>query len=250
MIKSPIIFTSTFYRSPEEIRFSLALETCRKASEAGYSMVVVDGSPEGIVRQELALAGATVFPELERGMGPSRRQAAFHARELAFRNHSHSFLWMEPEKPDLIRSIPLIQSQMEKRDADLIVVGRTPEVWSTYPEFQRQTESEAVSIFNKVAGTKGFDPFFGPVMFNRRSLGLLSLFDPHDYGLRDDYVCHFAICNAMVNRMKVESFKVGFTYPPEQKVEEEGSLNEEMRKKRIAQRDQIGDAYKTLLAML
>ncbi len=247
MVKSPILVTTTMYKSVDEVRCQLAFETVRKAVADGYTIVVVDGSPTTDVHAELRGLGAIVFPELHRGMGPSRRQAFFHAVEVAGENCVDGILWLEAEKHDLIRSLLQIQDYFCE-DADILVIGRESSAWETYPPFQVETEQQANAEWSKVTGLKGFDPFFGPVAFSVQTAAkYFVLNQPKLSCLEDTYVGHYATLLGLNAGLKVWPVSVDFVYPPAQRAEELGALNDEMIKKRRWQMETLVKAYHTLM---
>ncbi|MES2006526.1 MAG: hypothetical protein V4436_00290, partial [Patescibacteria group bacterium] len=71
--KARAIVTATYYTSPDDLRFGLALKTCAAAKEAGYPLFIVDGSPDPSIREALRNSGAIVYEQVEDGMGASRR---------------------------------------------------------------------------------------------------------------------------------------------------------------------------------
>jgi len=102
-----IIFTSTYYpsdSSTDKIRAELALLTLKKSKEKGYEIVFIDGGYKGSFLSEIRRNGGILIKQSEKGLGNARRQGF---RE-AYNKNKKVILWTEPEKHDLIRSIPLI----------------------------------------------------------------------------------------------------------------------------------------------
>ena len=228
----------------EELRFRLACELVQKARAAGQVVVIVDGSPNpGNIRARLSELGALVFPQLHQGIGPSRREAFFHATEVARAKGADIVLWTEPEKVDLIRSVPQIVAPIEQGEADIVIPRRSAASWETWPSFQRETEEEANRRYNEIVGTDDHDPMFGPVAFTVNYADYFVLSDRVPE-VPDTYIQHYApIIAASDAAAVVKSVEVDMTYPPEQRAEEEGSLSDEMKKKRLWQRDTLVAAY-------
>jgi hypothetical protein len=266
-----VIVTTTFYKSLDELRFRLACDMVTLATSRGYKVVVVDGSPANIqdsVRKVLTDCGAIIFPQLHKSMGPSRRQAFFHAWELAMEESVPYILWMEPEKVDLVNFVEEVVYPMSLHYtvddyADIVIPGRTERSKSTWPTFQMESERKAAEIYNEVFGGDGFDTFFGPVAFKteERVARHFILFNPGLYGtpeeVPDTNIQLFIPPIAKSAGCKVTSIRVDMTYPPEQRVEEEGELNDVMKEKRRHQFEtltagfrniarHIGEVYKIL----
>jgi hypothetical protein len=225
----------------------LACKLARLAVIANnHILVVVDGSPNEDIKMGLKEAGATIFPELHRGMGPSRRQAFFHAFEVAHQHDINIILWTEPEKVDLINSIPKIIEPIEIGEADIVIPCRSAKSWETWPAFQRESEQEANKVYNEVFGVKDFDPMFGPVAFDRE-FGLSFIASRGSESIEDTYIQHYAPREAaFYEDAWVKTEEIDMTYPPEQRAEEEGALNDAMREKRKQQLVSLTNAYRAL----
>ena len=236
-----VIATTTFYKSVEELRFKLACLFVAAARKLGYSVVIVDGSPGKEVAEILRGLGALVYPQLHKGMGPGRREAFFHAREVAFQVGAIAIAWVEPEKVDFIQSIEGLIEKIAMGFVDIVIPRRSGASWQTWPAFQVESEKEANSVYNKVFGLKDFDPMFGPVLFSIEAAPYFVLC--YVEGVEDTYIQHYAPRIASREGAQVVSVEVDMTYPPEQKEEEEGALNEAMLEKRRDQRDSLIQAY-------
>jgi hypothetical protein len=262
--KSTVIATTTFYKSTSELRFELACQFVTEAKTAGYPVVIVDGSPIKEVAGRLRELGAIVFPQLHKGMGPSRREVFFHAEQVAVGGFESSFdvfdyyrsiLWTEIEKVDIIRSIPQLVFPIENRQADIAIAQRSKKSWGSWPEFQQRSEQQANAIYNEVFGTENFDPMFGPVAFSIEMAKYFVLRLNQEFGKRhmptralvqDTYVQHYAPIVAKFAGERVRSVEIDMIYPPAQRVEEEGLLDDEMRKKRIWQMETLTEAYRAI----
>src|SRR3989344_398300 len=110
------VLTTTFYQSFVELRFNLACQMIGSAIGMGLRAVVVDGSPDLEVARRLEKIGAEVHRESNKGIGSSRRQLFGIAEDTGDENY---FLWTEPEKPDLIRSIPTLVEPLVRRATDI-----------------------------------------------------------------------------------------------------------------------------------
>lgn len=243
-----IIATTTYYRGLTETRFCLAEQMFREAREAGHIVVDVDGSPKSIVAENLRQTGASIYPQLVEGMGPSRRQVFYLAYEASLRFGCDIILWTEPEKVDLIRNIPKIIRSIQDGHADVVIPARSAKSWETWPAFQQKTEQEANAVYAQVTGLHGFDPMHGPVAFERKAARYFVLFDPTKYGVRDRYIQHYAAMVALSEGKQVISVDIDTCYPLTQKIEEEGNAG--MNAKRTAQRDEISTDYRKMATIL
>lgn len=233
------VLTTTFYKSSRETRFHLACQLIGNAVGVGYNVLVVDGSPDPAIGQALAKIGASVQAQTVPGMGNGRRQLFCLAT-----GQRGFFLWVEPEKVDLIRSIPKIVVPLEHGEADIVIPSRTQRSWASYPEFQVASEQKANNAYSKVVG-KPFDPMFGPVAFGSNVAEYFATCNPAlQFGATDGYIQHFAPLVAMKEGRKIISVPVDFYYLPAQRVEEETGLRDEMQKKREWQLDQLADGYR------
>lgn len=223
------ILTTTFYRSMDELRFRLACKTTCAAREAGHPVLLVDGSPDRSIRDAFTDLGAVVLAETDHGIGPSRRQLFTVACQT-----SHPFFqWMEIEKTDYIRSIPLVAEPVALGLANVATPRRKD--LASYPQFQALTETTADLVYESYMG-KGLRPMFGPVLFDREALPYFEECNPAlKYGGHDTYIQHIAPMECRANGRRVMSVEVDFTYPPDQRAEEEGALNAEMIEKRLRQ---------------
>lgn len=250
--KQAVIAMPTFYKEgSRDPRFPFAIRTIEAARAAGYTICVVDGSPDpnvkAVFRSEQLDKGAHVFPDLHRGLGAAKRQTVYHAMEVARAIGAQFIAMIEPEKFDMIRLLdewlaPLVSG------ADVSVADRSVESWKGYPLFQGGSEVHANNAFAVAIGLH-LDIMFGPVAF-RIATALDCFLNPAGYlgeGVEDTYIQHFGTVVAHARGLKVvASPPLDFQYPPEQRAQEEGALDEEMRKKRTWQRDSLVKAYAAL----
>jgi len=243
-----VVVTTTFYNNVSELRFKLACELVAKAVTAGYPVFIIDASPNPEIAEKLRELGALVFPQQCKGMGPGRRQAFFHATEVASQKNADIVVWTEPEKVSLIGLIPKFTAPIAAGMADIAILRRSQKSWETWPAFQKESEEKANEVYNEVFFTRGFDPMAGPVAF-RISMASYFAFcyaalEISD--IEDTYIQHYAPAIARAENERVVSIEVDITYPTEQKVEEEQALNKEMVEKRKWQLDTLSKAYRAL----
>lgn len=241
----PVIITSTFYRKMD-LRFQLACQTVEKATAAGHTVVIVDGSPTEIIREELRKRGAHVFLQRHEGMGASRREAFFHAGEVAGNLGIKTFLWTEPEKHSIVPFIPEIVEPLECRNPRIVIPKRSKNGMETWPTFQQESEREANDAYATATGLHGFDPMFGPVAWSRKWHWAFTLCNPklNAWEVPDTYVQHYAPLWALHNsRIRPVSVEIDMEYPEEQRKEEEAVENTAIRAKRTEQLRTLKEAY-------
>ena len=247
-LKSVVIAVVTFYKTMEELRFKLACQTIGNAIAHGHAVVVVDGSPNPEVAKKFVELGAKVFPELHRGLGPSKRQSFFHASEIASQEGYAAVLACEAEK-DLAEFVPELLDPVLTGEATVVVPERTAEGWNSYPEFQRQTEREANNVFLEETRIS-LDIMFGPVLFTKRTARHFVIQDPKNWGFVDGYAQHLGVLQSWFNATlavgEVVPVEIEFRYPAEQRAEEEGALTDAMKAKRLQQRDSLIASYKSV----
>lgn len=233
--KAVAVLSTSFYKDPlsaDLTRYALARTLIAKATNAGHRVITVDGSPSTAHLVAFAEAGALVLEETEHGIGPSRRQLFTAGGELS--QIIQAFLWTEIEKEGLVQFIPMIAEPLLADEADIVMLQRKN--LGSYPEFQAETETIADRVFQEVTGIWDASPMFGPVAFNRRALPLFAKCNPKVlFGGYDTYIQHIPPIYAKAQGLRVAVVTVDFTYPPEQRAEEEGALTDAMRKKRLSQ---------------
>ncbi len=258
------IAITTFYKDPlgkDAVRFACAKKQVERGVAAGYTIVVIDDSPEvttsqsalvvssePLVANVLKKLGAKVFRQQQPGMGAAKRESAFHASFFG-----DIIVMNEAEKYDLVRHIPtLIKPIIEDGDS-IVVAKRTAASDRTYPTFQIETEKVADDafgeIFKKHDHLKGVRPMFGPVVVRRDLVYYFALYRHANIpGLPDTYIQHYGTVLADDSEIVcgVRSVAIDFHYPPEQRAEEDAADNKTIRAKRIEQRDTLIKAYRTL----
>lgn len=239
-----VIYTTTFYGNDpvSAVREKLALKLFENANKLRVKCVVVDGGSNPDF-----LAAARQFPNIEviidpsLGMGQSRRVAlkkAITKEEAAF------FLWVEPEKSDLIDEASLGKMITGLRDQKTDIVVPKRESMETLPEFQAWIENRANKRAMKISGVSEdevkeiWDIWFGPKMFNRDGaqyfLNYQGKLDKWDAVLKP-------VFDAYKAGKRVSSVGVDYKYDITQKQNEEN--DREMKKKRVTQ-------YMTILSEL
>ena len=233
---------TTFYKSVNELRFKLACQTVIEAVKFGYRVIIVDCSPDPMVKGTLYKLGAHIFNQKEPGIGPGRRELFGFADSLC--DPKDVIFCTEPEKVDIVRFISDIVEPIVAGGVDIVIPKRTKISWDSYPSFQEKSEKIANLVYRKATGMEA-DPMFGPVAFSRDVAEYFRYFDPSEYKIADNYVQHYSPLWAKSEGKKVSTVEVDFIYPPEQKLEEEEMNRKfgEMVEKRLLQTLQLAEAY-------
>ena len=236
------VVTTTFYNDLAETRFHLACQLVGDAVGTGYDVIVVDGSPNTAIGEALKRIGASVYKQIARGMGPSRRELFMKAEEDDCL--PEYFVWTEPEKPDVIRSIPKLVAPLALGEAEIVILERTEASWSSYPNYQVESERQANAVYAEVTG-RNFDPMSGPMAWTRKVNRYFSECNPKErFGAADTYIQHIAPLLAMADGCRVASVPVDFYYPRAQFKEELTTLSDAMVAKRTRQLAECTEAYR------
>jgi hypothetical protein len=210
-----VLFTSTFYQQDAESinRSKLAIDLVRNAYSLGVKLIIADASPLSpgentsqfekdlrhiiwdnstisIIRTQKRLDGGTTST-----MADERKQSLEHALFLYPKNNH--FLWIEPEKANLITAASLskIIQTAKETGADFVIPARAQlsyilnqdnkkvpdiSVWgmNTLPEFQARTETRANKALRKDMW-ESHDSYFWPVLLKRWTWTEQWLQSPH-----------------------------------------------------------------------
>ena len=157
-----VVLTTTFYQDDDggRLRRGLAGEFFRRGSNSGYTIVsmdgnAVDGNLGEFGRQIQGDYGINVFPETQRGLGPSRREAVSHAFDMAQRLNRPYLFWTEPEKIDIFAHIDKVVGESEKVGADAAIIDRGD--LRDYPIGQQSSEKFGARLYYGL----GFKDFSG-----------------------------------------------------------------------------------------
>ncbi|KAL7531658.1 hypothetical protein ACHAXR_004161, partial [Thalassiosira sp. AJA248-18] len=154
------VVTVTFYPDTSDVRFHLALELCKLATQHKIHLIIVDGSPNHPAVRDQFQNGSDGYVHVfqqdrERysGKGGSLRQAILKATEwIQEENNNHSnaesilneaaICFTEPEKVDMMNHVHEIVKPIIKGRADVVVPTRNDEFFrQTYPIEQYHSES-------------------------------------------------------------------------------------------------------------
>lgn len=224
-----VVFTCTFYKSLDDVRFLVCLEFLANAKRCGVRVVVVDASPDEAVRGAMRAAGAhAVTLQTAKGRkGAALREALAIARALAADDGRAWLCWQEPEKADMARlwarvidGAPTLEVVVPARERLLFA--------ATYPAEQFHSESFANAYLDlaaqKYGGTcVGFgdtlDWHFGPFALRAEHA---DRWLANEGELWDAQVV--PIARALKDGLAVGGVEVPFVAPEAMKVEEENDF--------------------------
>jgi len=255
------VATTTFYKDTEEgrLRKDLSLDFFRRNLEQDYPVFVVDGgTDDGKFIADLNKMGIHAYPENQRGLGGSRREAMTHAYSYARQEGVDYLAWSEPEKTDFVSSLAYLMVRMNNTKADLIVPQRKS--MENYPTAQQHSETFGNQLHTDQgyvdASGKPLDTFFGPKVWKRQATPYFLVFDDKKiaqvlsdmrleelkkYGIgltdelravelqkaekdlmRTDHAQHMPVCLMVLRGRRVVSAEIDYTHPAAQtKFEEE-----------------------------
>lgn len=247
------IFTSTFYRYNENtsienqdvVRSNLAIKTIENANKLWIHLVVLDGwSCEDFLSKIRKFLNITIIEADDTNnikslsMWEARRMALEIARE---KYNTDFYLWMEPEKDNLItkENIDPLMQEARTEKHEIIIPKRKNK--ASYPDFQAREETRAnkelsslmYKYTNKNWDTKEwntkeynaydgeeYDLFFWPKLFSKKVidyfLSYKSTLDKSDAIITPILIAH-------QNWVSVWSKEIDYTYDITQKENEESS---------------------------
>ena len=241
-IDSPplIVVAPTFFKDKSDIRYALALESCRTAAEHAVNVLLIDASPSQDIRDELEEAGrgfVRVVPQASKGKkGAALREGIKLAVEDFQRDDSNSdndnsdkstrrsiIGFQEFEKTDWIRHWKSIAIHASESGSDIVVPRRRDEDFrATYPIEQYHSERFA-NLFLDSLGTQiglgSIDWTNGPVALD---VSMADQWIACDGEIWDAQLV--PIINCFLEREAVvTSFEVAYRHPETMKRQEEGN---------------------------
>lgn len=238
--KGMVIFTVTWYGSPDDLRLRMCLNTIRECRERSIAVVVVDDSPSVDVRSALRTSGAVVRRQTVPGKkGVALREAATIARRLPGVTSSTYLCWQEAEKTDMVRHWTEI---LDDGKVDVVVPFRNLESFrETYPIEQYHEEMfgnrylDAIaarhlygpnsdppprSDFASDGGAPRLDWCFGPIGFRAGHAELWT-----EYRGGDSYDAQVVpLVHALRRGVRVSSREIEYRAPSEMQAQEEGDI--------------------------
>jgi hypothetical protein len=233
-----VIATTTFYNPDSEIdrhRAGNARNTVRNATEAGYTIVVVDGGSSDEFLREIECLGAQLHMEAGSGMGQSRRQTL----QAAYDTGKPVVAWTEPEKesyiPEIYKTaVPILEGCVD------LVVPRRNNMYS-YPTAQQNAEPLGNSFWKALTG-HDLDMWFGPRTWARDMSHYFLDYDGTEHGDKWDSI-FIPVMDAIIDGKQVTGVEVNYTHPQVQTDMEDKSVK--FYFKRLEQLDNLMRALDT-----
>ena len=238
-----IVVAPTFYKSIDETRFLLALESCREAAKQNTRLVLVDASPNPQIRSMLESAGrpiVKVVQQTSKGKGAALKEAIQTAQNEIVSSSENDeknirtkattttvIAFQELEKVDMFRSSHWqhLLYHMYIHNADVTVPWRSDKLFKkTYPSEQYHAETFANMYLNSLANElqmTSIDWTMGPVAFTSN---IAKYWLDYDSKLDSYDVQLVPIINAYLQgKAKLTSYVIDYQHSSEMKDMEEGS---------------------------
>lgn len=265
--KSIAIVTGTLYStwyegetrhplSADKVRGDLAFSTFTLAKNKGYNLVVIDGGSSDAFKKALEKKDIPFTMQIQAGgIGSSRRQGIEQSENT---EGVKIICPTEPEKVSIVSDcIQIASLPILKNEADIVVLSRNNQSFSTYPQYQARQEQKANVLYNKILRSRGLlreeDPdldfWFGArffanrpdvtelfkevFQFNKGNTTIDKLINLEMYS----NVQFFPIVTALHKGLRVKSVEVPYKHPRAQTAFEEG--NPSFDRKRDIQRRTI-----------
>lgn len=220
-----IVVAPTFYADRMDLRYQLALELCREAAKLEIHLLLVDGSPDPQVQEELAQAGQG-FVTVEKQKLPGKKGVALREGIAAAQAKAASddtiIAFQEPEKIDMLRHWRNVVTHMQSTSSDICVPRRSPDSFqSSYPIEQYHSESFANLHLDSLAKQVNFpsiDWMVGPIAL--RACKACYWLD-YDGELWDAQIVPMVLAQRWYG-CTVSSLEVDFILPAGMKQQEEG----------------------------
>ncbi len=158
----------------EKVRGDLAINMLKEAKIGKYQIVVVDGGSSEFFLKEVSSLEISIYPQKEKSMSGSRRQAISIASQLI---DTQIICWVEPEKVSVINGcLPKALLPIMNNEVDYIILARDEKSFKTYPDYQVKYEKRANRLFTGILKEKKIIPqdlaildvWFGPRIFRNK----------------------------------------------------------------------------------
>ena len=240
------VVTVTHYPDVLDVRFQLALELCTLAERNGINLIVVDDSPDEIVRTRLRFGSGdhvrVYRQDKDRfaGTGGALRQGIRLAKDWLVERNEHSthrgedvaaICFTEPEKVDMMNHVRDVVVPIFDGTHDVVVPSRHDGLFrETYPIEQYHSESFGNMHFDILAGrvdgfrnTRGgahdrLDWLFGPFAFHSRLADDWSNYDGNSW---DAQMVPY-VRGVRERNWRITSVPIEFRHSREMKEQEEG----------------------------
>jgi hypothetical protein len=171
-----IVVIPTFYADTQDIRFELALDTCREIVRCDLEAIIVDASPSDHVRNEFSKHGTSsggvhhvrvAVQSYEGKKGAALREGIVLAVQV-LADEEGVIAFQEPEKVSMVEQWSEIANKLQV-SGDICAPKRTDGSFrQTYPIEQYHSENFANLYLDSLAKQVGFpsiDWTMGPIAF-------------------------------------------------------------------------------------
>lgn len=204
----------------------------REASNHGFPLIVVDGSPDPMIQKVLLDTRASVYPQSQPGMGASRRQCL----HLGLETDADIIVWLEPEKHPIVPLLRPCIEHLVSGGCDIVIPRR--QTFTNYPAYQHHVELWANWEAATITGRTDLDLWVGVRIMTRRAAKLMATYDGR-FG--DNWEILFVpIISMIANGWTVGSTTVDYIHP----IEQAGEDDDTMRAKRDKQRTDLLNAMR------
>ncbi len=149
----------------ERIRANIFLDTALEHAQLGVSICALYSSCTEEYLRKMENLGVILFEEKSKVMGHVRREIMRIAKEK-YQNNTW-FLWLEPEKPDILRCALEVLSETQNVGCNECFFNRLS--MSSYPEEQSHYYLFIRSIATQLFGFD-FDYGFGPMLISKSGI--------------------------------------------------------------------------------
>lgn len=170
-----VVIMTTFYANKDDIRFALALDSCREIVRHGLRAIIVDASPSEDIRSSMVQQGISdkgdhcvrVVPQTYTGKkGAALREGI----QLATEDKTIDIIaFQEPEKVSMVSQWPEIANKLLTNQAAICAPKRNDSAFrESYPIEQYHSEQFANLYLNGLSEKVGFpmiDWTIGPIAF-------------------------------------------------------------------------------------
>ena len=222
-----VVTAPTFYSDKEDIRYQLAIDTCREAAKHGIRMILVDASPDESVRQEMTKAGTTkegtqfvrVCPQTSDGRkGAALREGV----KLALEEGAGIVGFQEPEKVKMVEHWRNIADHLLEDDLDICCPRRLDGAFkASYPIEQYHSEHFANMHLDALAKKVNFpsiDWTMGPFATRAK---FAKIWLEYDGELWDAQLVPIVLAQRWY-RARVTTYEFEYAQAGKMKLEEEG----------------------------
>lgn len=221
---------STYYKSPKDPRFELALENAENWRDNSLPYVVIDASPEeedgAWVADAHKARGAIVVRAVVPGIATQRLEGV----KFAFDHGAEKVVGHEPEKVRMSNFSSEIATGLDRHN--ILIIGRTAIAEMSLPSVQRRTERFAGWVLEQTHDLP-HDTLSGGRGFDEAGAEILARYPATELGMNNWIYLYRTPIEAREAGLSVGGIDVDLVHPEIMTAQEEG--NEEFDRKRYDQ---------------